>query len=200
MAQDLRKMFEKERDQKTYSMKKGHEERFLSKLEQEIPEVAVAKKSKGMFWLKIAASIVVMFALGAYFLQSNGSVDPDPNGQVVGTDSDETEIQTISLGDLSPDLQKIESYYLTNINLELSELEFSEENKVIIHSFMDQLVQLDEEYKALNKELNSVGPNDQTINALIKNLQIRLQLLQKLKSKLNQLKSSKNEQKQSNII
>ncbi|WP_420400334.1 hypothetical protein [Flagellimonas sp.] len=200
MAQDLRKMFEKEREQKTYSMKKGHEDRFLSKLEQEIPEVVVAKKSKGMFWLKIAASIAVVFALGAYFLGSNSPVDPDSNGQVAGTDSDETEIQTISLGDLSPDLQKIENYYLTNINLELSELEFSEENKVIIHSFMDQLVQLDEEYQALNKELNSVGPNDQTINALIKNLQIRLQLLQKLKSKLNQLKSSKNEQNQSNII
>ena len=150
-------MFEKEREQKTYSMKKGHEERFLSKLEQEIPEVIVAKKSKGMFWLKIAASIVVLLGLGAYFLGSNVPVDPNTNGQVVGTDSDETEIQTISLGDLSPDLQKIESYYLTNINLELSELEFSEENKVIIHSFMDQLVQLDEEYKALNKELNSVG-------------------------------------------
>ncbi|TMU57174.1 hypothetical protein [Flagellimonas algicola] len=200
MAQDLRKMFEKEREQKTYSMKKGHEDRFLSKLEQEIPEEEVGRKSRGMFWLKRAASVVVLFALGAYFLGSDGQVDSDPNGQVVGNNPDETQIQTISLGDLSPDLQKIESYYLTNINLELSELEFSEENKAIIHSFMDQLVQLDEEYKALNKELNSVGPNDQTINALIKNLQIRLQLLQKLKSKLNQLKSSKNEQKQSNII
>jgi len=200
MAQDLRKMFEKEREQKTYSMKKGHEDRFLSKLQQEIPEVEVTRRSKGMLWLKIAASIAVLLGLGAYFLGSNAPVDPNTNGQMVGTDSDETEIQTISLGDLSPDLQKIESYYLTNINLELSELEFSEENKAIIHSFLDQLVQLDEEYKALNKELNSVGPNDQTINALIKNLQIRLQLLQKLKSKLNQLKSSKNEQKQSNII
>ena len=200
MARDLRKMFEKEREQKPRPLKDGHEDRFLSKLELEIPELMPTRKLNGIFWLKIAAAIVVLFGLGAYFMGTYDTVEPNTEGQVVGIDSNETQIQPISLGDLSPDLKKIESYYITNINLELSELEFSGDNKVIIDSYMEQLEQLDEEYKALNEELNSIGPNDQTINALIKNLQLRLQLLQKLKSKLNQLKSSKNEQEQSNII
>nr|WP_299384309.1 hypothetical protein [Allomuricauda sp.] len=199
MAQDLRKMFEQEREQKKYSMKEGHEARFLTRLEEELQELPVPQKSKKIWWFGIAASVVVLCGLGIYFFTASSTIDPGPETQVVGNDSEASSTQTISLGDLSPDLKKIESYYVTNINLELSELEFSGDNKAIIDSFMERLAELDVEYKALNAELNNVGPNDQTINALIKNLQLRLQLLQKLKSKLNQLKSSKNEQ-ESNII
>jgi len=94
----------------------------------------------------------------------------------------------------------VESYYTANINLELSRLEISEENEALINSFMEQLEALNTEYKNLNNELNEIGPNDQTISALIQNLQLRLQLLQKLKKKLNELKTSKNEQVETNII
>jgi hypothetical protein len=106
----------------------------------------------------------------------------------------------ISLGDLSPNLKKLETYYVANINLELSKLEISDENEMLIDSFMEHLDALNTEYKNLNEELNEIGPNDQTISALIKNLQLRLQLLQKLKKKLNELKTSKNEQVETNSI
>ncbi len=200
MARDLRNMFAKEREEETYQMKKGHEARFLSKLEEEIPTEGTHKKSNAPLWLKIAASVIVIFSLGAYFFAGNEVTNTGPNTQMVGNETSNESIQTISLGNLSPDLKKIESYYVANINLELSELEFSGDNKALIDGYMERLAQLDEEYRRLNEELNNIGPNDQTINALIKNLQLRLQLLQKLKSKLNQLKSSKNEQEQSNII
>ncbi len=65
---------------------------------------------------------------------------------------------------------------------------------------MERLTELNVEYKKLNEELNQVGPNDQTISALIKNLQLRLQLLQKLKEKLNEVQSSKNEQYETNAV
>ena len=106
----------------------------------------------------------------------------------------------ISLGDLSPDLKKVENYYVANINFELSKLDVSEENKGLTDSFMLQLSDLNTEYKKLNTELNQLGPNDQTISALIENLQLRLQLLQKLKKKLNELNTSKNEQVETNTI
>jgi ABC-type iron transport system FetAB ATPase subunit len=77
--------------------------------------------------------------------------------------------------------------------LELASLEMSPDNKVVVDDFMDRLSELNKEYKSLNNELNEVGPNEQTIGALIKNLQLRLQLLLKLKEKLHQLKSSENE-------
>ena len=74
-------------------------------------------------------------------------------------------------------MQKIESYYVANINLELANLEVSDENNDLVDSYMEQLAMLDAEYKKLNKELNTIGPKDQTIEALIQNLQLRLQLL-----------------------
>ena len=113
---------------------------------------------------------------------------------VVSKGENVDDLEGISLGDLSPDLKKVENYYVANINLELSNLHVSEDNKAMVDSFMEQLLTLNEEYKILNEELNKIGPNDQTISAIIKNLQLRLELLQKLKKKINKLKTSKNEQ------
>ncbi|MDC6367471.1 MULTISPECIES: hypothetical protein [Flavobacteriaceae] len=200
MAQDLREMFAKERKEQMHSMEKGHEERFVAKLEEKMPMVDSKTKRTPAVFLQIAASVVVILGLGIYFFTSAGNGKPSPDTEIVNTENTDVKEQTISLGDLSPDLKKIENYYLTNINLELSDLEFDTNNKEIIDNYMEQLAELDKEYRRLNKELNDFGPNDQTVNALIKNLQLRLQLLQKLKSKLNQLKSSKNEQKPSNIV
>ena len=58
---------------------------------------------------------------------------------------------------------------------------------------MKRLSTLDKEYKRLNAELVNVGPNDLTVNALIDNLKLRLELLLKLKNKLRELKSANNE-------
>ena len=87
----------------------------------------------------------------------------------------------------------MEDYYMVNINLELSQLKISDRNKALIDSFMERLEDLNVEYKKLNTELNEIGPNDQTITALIKNLQLRLQLLHKLRDKLQELKKMSSE-------
>lgn len=200
MARDLRELFEKERKQKSFKMKEGHEDRFFAKLEKELPKDPPKRKVISL-WMQIAASVVVAVGLSVYYFNNNGgTVEPDEKITVVDRDNPSKEAQGISLGDLSPDLKKIETYYTTNINLQLSELADDPGNKELVGSYMDRLAELNKEYQRLNQELNDYGPNDQTIGALINNLQLRLQLLQKLKSKLNQLKSSKNEQESSNIV
>ena len=201
MARDLRKLFEKEREEQRFKMKEGHEDRFFAKLDKKLPNDSPKKKVISL-WMKIAASVVVAVGLSFYYFNSNeGTVDPDKKITVVDRNNqNKEEAQGISLGDLSPDLKKIETYYTTNINLQLSELAEDPGNKELVDSYMDRLAELNKEYQRLNHELNELGPNDQTISALINNLQLRLQLLQKLKSKLNQLKSSKNEQESSNIV
>ncbi|AWX43387.1 hypothetical protein HME9304_00375 [Flagellimonas maritima] len=200
MAQDIRELFAKERAQKNFIMKKGHEARFLSKLDEEMPSQSIKKKSSSFFWVGIAASAMIILGLGIYFFSVQDTVDTKSNQTVVKNEELIKEANPISLGDLSPDLKKIENYYVTNINLQLSDLEFTGDNKDVIDGYMERLAELDKEYQKLNVELNEIGPNDQTIAALVRNLQLRLQLLQKLKTKLNQLKSSKNEQESSNII
>ena len=189
MEQDLRELFEKERESKKYPLKKGHEARFIQRLDAEIPVVPARKH---FFWIRIAASVVLFLGIGAYLLLQEKTEQPIKSTIVVKEDIG-TKENGISLGDLSPDLEKIENYYVANINFELSRLDVTDENKEMVDDFMERLGELDKEYQILNKELNELGPNDNTITALIQNLQLRLQLLQKLKQKLNQLKSSKNE-------
>lgn len=192
MPQDLRDLFREDVSKRSAKMKAGHEDRFLRRLEKELP---ATKKSSFLIW-KVAASVAVILGVGLYFINKDG-INPI-DYKVVDTDNPTKKVKTFSLGDLSPDLKKVEDYYVSTINFELSKLELTEDNKGLVDSYLEQLSELDEEYEKLNIELNEIGPNDQTINALIKNLQLRLQLLQKLKIKLNELKSSENEQ--DNII
>ncbi|WP_405381364.1 hypothetical protein [Maribacter sp. LLG6340-A2] len=190
MKQDLRKMFKDYTEEERYTMKTGHESRFLKKLESKMPTEQKSTKT----WLFVAATIVVLLSIGlGYTFKNSGLSQP----AVVTTDTNtngKQPDQDFTFGDLSPDLKKVESYYLANINIELSKLEISKDNEELIDSYMEQLNNLNNEYKNLNTELKELGPNDQTISALIENLQLRLQLLKKLKKKLNQLKQSKNEQ------
>ena len=192
MSQDLRDLFKKSDLKSSQKMKTGHEGRFIKKLEKELPD---SKTPSDFFW-KIAVSVALIIGVGAYFLTQNRM---DPSGiKVSDAENNGAETRTLSLGDLSPDLKKVEDYYVSTINFELSKLQLTEENKDLVDGFLEQLSELNEEYRRLNIELNETGPNDQTINALIRNLQLRLRLLHQLKDKLSELKSSENEQ--DNII
>lgn len=194
MEQDLREMFRKEREKEQIKLKKGHEERFLNTLENAMP---VGKKTNST-WLKIAASILLVLSIGFGYRYLSGINRMETT--VVEIDVVGKEQIDFSFGDLSPDLKKVEDFYVVNINMELSKLEVSPDTKDLVDSFMEQLNNLNIEYKSLNEELLELGPNDQTITALIENLQLRLQLLQQLKRKLNELKSSKNEHIKENSI
>ena len=194
MEQDLREMFKKEKREQQSIINNGHEERFLEKLQQSLPK----GKKTNRAWLKVAVSIMVMLSVGvSYFLWNKNS---NVGSTVVESDPINEKQTEFTFGDLSPDLKKVENYYVVNINLELAKLEVSPDTKDLIDGYMEQLNNLNIEYKTLNAELKELGPNDQTITALIENLQLRLQLLQKLKRKLNDLKLSKNEQINENSI
>lgn len=195
MQQDLRELFKKDSEEQKHEFREGHETRFLDRLESELPH----KKKSSFYALKIAASLVLFMSLG-YLAYDQYTQEDQIEATVVEKGNEAETLNEISLGDLSPDLKKVENYYVANINLELSKLDVSEDYKGLVDSYMNQLSDLNKEYKKLNIELNQLGPNDQTISALIENLQLRLQLLQKLKKKLNELNTSKNEQVETNTI
>jgi hypothetical protein len=187
MAQDLRDLLKQEKERK-YAMKHGHEERFAARLDQAMPATGKPRLRNYM----IAASLLLVFGIGVALYLTSGNEIQATDTVVQGEDKADTK-PNISLGDLSPDLKKIEQYYVSTINMELSEIEISDDNKAMVDGYMERLAQLNKEYLELNKELNTIGPNDQTIAALIRNLQLRLELLYKLNDQLNSLKSSENE-------
>ncbi|MCM4153367.1 hypothetical protein DHD05_17375 [Arenibacter sp. N53] len=195
MSQDLREMFKRMDSVSEEPMKVGHEQRFLKRMEEELPRV----KTVSFPLFKIAASLIILIGLGALILVKLGAPEL-MDATVVDKDTAQPAEKGISLGDLSPDLKKVEDYYMVNINLELSQLKISDHNKALIDSFMERLEELNVEYKKLNTELNEIGPNDQTITALIKNLQLRLQLLHKLRDKLQELKRISKEEGENDLI
>lgn len=190
MAQDIRELFKNDDFQPTGKLKRGHQKRFEAKLDKALPS---AKKGSFYPYRKIAVVLLVALGIGFFFWNSSG----DPGGEIemVDTfneqDSKETEDSTFQLRDISPEFKKIENYYLAGINLELANLGINNDNKALIDAFMLELEELDKEYQRLNSELNETGPNEQTIEAMVSNLQLRLDLLRRLKTKLNQIKKSK---------
>jgi len=176
MAQDIRDLLKDDSQDENKQMPKNHESRFLDKLNEALPE---NEKSK-FNWLSIAASVVVLIGLSFGAFQYFG------NGTPV-VDETQTVAATKSLGDVSPDLKKVEDYYLANINLELSKIELTPENKDMFDGYVQRLEDLKKEYNTLSIELTENGPNEQTINALINNLKFRLNLLHRLKEQLKTL-------------
>lgn len=176
MAQDLRNLFKTDTNNQHIKMSEGHQARFFDKLEEELPK----KKAKNKFRvLNIAASVIVLLGLsyGAFQFLNQPSIDT-PNGQEV------VDIKT--LGDVSPDLKKVEDYYLASINLELSKVQLTAANKELFDGYVLRLKELNEEYDKLTIELNENGPNAETLDALIDNLKFRLNLVMRLKEKLQE--------------
>jgi hypothetical protein len=192
MAQDIRKLMQ-EQPQQASGLATGHEARFEARLNKEF---SPNKKNTYFFWLKVAAIVVVFFSIG-YVGYQKLSLDPSNTIAETPSEKETTEnanMAQITLGDISPDLKKVEDFYLTGINVQLASLDQNDENKELITGYLLRLGELDTEYTALNKELNEVGPTEATITALIDNLKLRLELLFKLKNKLKELKNQNNEQ------
>ncbi len=193
MAQDIRKMM-KEHKQESSGLPQGHEARFEARLNEAFAQNE--KKQNSFYWLKVAAIAIVILGAGYFGYQqlSNDTIDSLADTPSNTETKSEENVNQITLGDISPDLKKIENFYLNGINVQLASLELTDDNKELIDGYMKRLAELDAEYALLNKELNEVGPTEATITALIDNLKLRLELLFKLKNKLKELKNLENEQ------
>ncbi|MAT90672.1 MAG: hypothetical protein CMC35_08255 [Flavobacteriaceae bacterium] len=193
MAQDIRSLL-KEDTSEPPKLSKGHEARFEARLQTAFSEKKKPSNNTTFFFMKIAAVGLVLITLGIFGYQSLTKDETTP--AIVDTTTEQTDTPLtpqITLGDLSPDLKKVEEFYTAGINVQLASLETSEENKDLIDGYMKRLSDLDAEYTRLTEELNTLGPTEATINALIDNLKLRLELLFKLKNKLKELKETDDE-------
>ncbi|WBX75519.1 hypothetical protein PG911_12745 [Tenacibaculum ovolyticum] len=173
MSKDIREVL-KNRNDKPVEISKDHRKKFQQKLMKELHSESSKKKSYQ--WLYIAASIVMLLGLGVNFYPTSVATNEYKN--------------EISLGSVSPELKTIESYYINTINYELSQLELTDDTKEFFDGYFAKIGELTKEYKSLTEELNTKGINDNTINALIGNLQLRLQLLKRMQKQLNELKNT----------
>lgn len=186
MQQDIKKLLKNYKEDNV-ALSENHASKFENLLQKQMHQQK--PKKKNFKWLSVAASIVLLVTLAVKFYPTNEIVEPKQNLP-----------KEISLGSVSPEFQTIETYYINSINLEISQLDLSDENKEIVDGYLLKIAELTKEYKLLTKELNTKGVNDATIDALIRNLQLRLQLLKRLKKQLKQLKNLNTKQNETQII
>lgn len=186
MERDIRTVLKEDKNLSAEQMPEGHEARFMKKLDKALPK----KEKSSWQWLKLVAGLVVFLGLGfgaiTYFYSEK------PNTQIVQV---EPELKT--LGDVSPELKKVEDYYMASINLELSKVKYTPQSKALLDGYLQELNALNEEYKTLSEELTASGPNELLVNALIDNLKFRLNLLYKMREQLKSVEPMNLESNQS---
>ncbi|WP_298764152.1 hypothetical protein [uncultured Polaribacter sp.] len=193
MQEDIRDLL-KNHKEKEVALSKKHSHKFKALLQQEMHQQK--PKKQNFKWLSVAASIVLIISLAIQFYPIK---EADKNTLIKNTETNSAQ-KEISLGSISPEFKLIEKYYKNSINLEISQLELTEENKEIIDGYLLKIAELTKEYKSLTQELNKNGVNDATIDALISNLQLRLQLLKRLKKQLKQLTNLNKTQNENQVI
>lgn len=181
---DLRKDFNYSSE--SFKMTKGHDKTFKNKLDEAFGKAP--KTDYSMIFKMAAVAIIAVLSTVFVLNQDKSFSEKEPTEQIV-------EAQKIKLGDISPELQTVENYYLTSIKLELATLETTEEHDALINSYLEELQHINRAYNDLEKDLNELGVTEEIINAMIDNLQLRLELLQDLKQKLNNLNPKNNENK-----
>lgn len=194
MAQDIRDII-KASPSKEPKLPKGHQARFEARLQANFsPNTTLPASNAMQFWIKVAAVAIAFVAVSifGYYQLSKNSLGDSFVESVPGVESQSDET-LVHLADISPDLKRVEQYYISGIKGALASLTITPDNKDVIDGYMQQLQVLDLEYESLNIELTQAGPTEQIITALVDNLKMRLDLLMKLKTKLKELKNNTNE-------
>lgn len=190
MRVDLRDKIKKEKKMK--ELPKNHRALFEQKLQNELHK----DKSTNHSFLKIAASIVFIIGLGIA-LQQYFKTDKQ---REVAEKEVKSDTKLYPLADVSPNLKKVEDFYLTRINYQIARITITDENKDLLEIYLAQLGALQNEYSDLNTQLtNQKEISENLIDNLIENLQLRLQLMVQLRKKLEIIeinKSKENESKQ----
>lgn len=178
MAQNIKEILKNDLKTVPNKLSEGHKKRFENRL-----DTAFYQKKKSASYLRIVASVALLLSLSfigvRYYKTTYSQVAIDTKDVV-----------------RKPEINKIEEFYLTQITFQISKIKFTDENKDLIAIYLSQLSKLQKEYKEL--KLNTDEFNEEVLDKIIENLQLRLQLLQDLKNKLKLIEKLKLEQNENN--
>ncbi len=147
--------------------KQNHEARFERLINKNTP-----KKGVHWAWLSAAASIILLIGFWLGNSQQN---------------------QIYKLADVSPEMNEVETYFITTINNELKTIESNRslETETIIEEALDQLEDLEDDYSFFVKELKKDINTTKVISAMIQNYQQRIQVLENVLQQIEMIKNPK---------
>ncbi|MEO1010753.1 MAG: hypothetical protein AAFX53_05560, partial [Bacteroidota bacterium] len=155
---------------------KGHEQRFLEKLNAVKGTVSLKPVRRRNWWqsLSIAASVALLFSIGL-FLFGNESTKED------------------QVAEISPEVSKTQFYFANLIEEQVRELEkhSSPETEKIISDAMTQLKKLEANYSQLEQDLLNGGNSKLILSAMITNFQTRIDLLRDVQVQIETIKNLK---------
>ena len=163
----------------------GHQERFFEKLKEQSPP---SKKGKlRSLWtplLAVAAGLLLIIMLAGNFIGfgfTNNSGD---------------------LANVSPEMKETQLFYSRLIKTELAKVNDvkSPETEAMVNDALAQMEKLDLEYEKLRKDLVKSGQDKRVIFAMVSNLQQRIDILNNVLSKIEEIKQLKNPKNESNYI
>ncbi|AUC84720.1 hypothetical protein CW731_05170 [Polaribacter sp. ALD11] len=143
----------------------GHLERFERKL-----NTPKQQKKTSWKWLSVAASVVLIFG---FWLGSNHQE------------------RQVDLADISPKMEEVQNYFISTIHQEIKTLEKNRslETESIIEDALEELEELEDNYKVFVKELTKNGKHRRIISAMIKNYQRRLEILENTLKQIDKIKN-----------
>ena len=163
----------------------GHEARFLDKLNTAQGTISINRKKPGTWWkpLSIAASVVLLCALGLSLLNINPSMEQQ-------------------VAEISPEVSDTRLYFTALIEQQVSELQAqsSPETEQMIAEVLGQLKKLDTNYKRLEQDLVNGGDANLILSAMIQNFQTRIALLQEVRNQIESIENYNNYDDENIII
>jgi len=152
----------------------NHQQRFLDKLNNQ-NKVATLSAPKRKYWkpfISIAASLVLLVAL--FF----------------GT---QQEVSAKDLASVSPEMAETQNFFTSTISNELAKLEneTTPETENLVQDAMKQMEILETDYEQLKQDLSESGDDNRVIYAMISNFQSRIDLLQNVLQKIEEIKQLK---------
>lgn len=174
MKQDIRDLFKNEEDVDSLNqLPDHHRAEFLDKLKK-----TEKQKQKSFVWLSIAAVLLIAFTIG--FNMFNSEIEAEDNSPIIAQ------------------IEMIEAQYLANIETEWQSFIALANDEILVQRFRKKLDELDADYKAISIEFKSDSNNIMVIEALVDNLQTRLQILKDIQKHIKIL-NQKDEQYENTI-
>ncbi len=97
------------------------------------------------------------------------------------------------MASVSPEMAQTQNFFTSAISNELAKLEaeFTPETAIIVEDALKQIEILESKYELLKKDLSESGDDSRVIYAMISNFQNRIDLLQNVIQKIEEIKQLK---------
>ncbi len=150
-------------------------EALWSRIENKLDQNSVKKPSRVPFWLSIAASLIVITTF-------------------IFTYTYHKKTKEVDIADVNPLYAKKEMKFASLIEEKKDSLMvFAKDNPDLYHRFSKDLNQLGADYESLKKELQNSPNQKLVVKAMVRNLEIQLQIINQQLSIINEVDQYKKE-------